>query len=82
MPLKTGRSKKTVSSNIKEMVGSFKKTGKIGASKPASKEKAVKQAAAIAYDNAGIAKKQEERIKKRGGKVTFRKDAKLPVGIY
>ena len=82
MPLKTGRSKKTVSSNIKEMVGSYKKTGKIGTSKPASTEKAVKQAAAIAYDKAGIVKKQEARIKKRGGSVTFKKDGKLPVGIY
>jgi hypothetical protein len=82
MPLKSGKSKKTVSSNIKEMVGSYKKTGKIGTSKPASKEKAVKQAAAIAYDNAGIAKKQEARIKKRGGTVTFKRDGKLPVGIY
>ena len=85
MPLKTGSSKKVISSNVKELVGSYKKKGSIGTSKPASKAKAVKQAVAISLDKAGksnIVKKQENRIKERGGKVTFRKDAKLPVGIY
>jgi hypothetical protein len=48
MPIKSGKSKKTVSGNIKEMVGSYKATGKIGTSKPKSKKKAVKQAVAIA----------------------------------
>jgi hypothetical protein len=79
-----------ISSNVKELVGAYKEKGKIGTSKPASKAAAVKQAVAIAYDKAGkskkadggIAKKQEKRIKERGGKVTFKKDGKLPVGIY
>ena len=31
---------------------------------------------------ASIVKKQEARIKKRGGSVAFKKDGKLPVGIY
>ena len=31
---------------------------------------------------ASVAKKQEARIKKRGGSVAFKKDGKLPVGIY
>jgi len=35
---------KVVSGNIGEMVRSYSKTGKIGASKPKSKEKAIKQA--------------------------------------
>lgn len=56
MPLKKGTSKKTVSSNIKELMGSYKKKGKIGTSKPASKKKAQKQAVAIALSH----KKREE----------------------
>jgi hypothetical protein len=44
--------------------------------KPTAKKKsAVKRPASIV-------KKQEERIKKRGGNVVFKKDGKLPVGIY
>ena len=53
MPLKKGSSQKTISGNIGEMVSSFKKTGKLGTSKPKSKAAAVKQAAAIAYSTAG-----------------------------
>ena len=53
MPLKKGTSKKTVSSNIKEIMGSYKKKGKIGTSKPKSKKKAQKQAVAIALSTAG-----------------------------
>jgi hypothetical protein len=60
MPLKKGSSQKTISSNIGEMVKSFKKTGKLGTSKPKSKEAAVKQAAAIAYRSAGKPKKMEK----------------------
>lgn len=92
MPLKSGSSKKVISSNVKELVGAYKEKGKIGTSKPASKAAAVKQAVAIAYNKAGksnkkadggsIVKKQEKRIKDKGGKVTFKKDGKLPVGIY
>lgn len=91
MPLKSGSSKKTISSNIGEMVRSYKKKGTLGTSKPKSTAAAVKQAAAIAYEKAGkakksdggsIVKKQEKRIKDKGGKVTFKKDGKLPVGIY
>ena len=47
MPLKRGKSQKVVSGNIGEMVRSYSKTGKIGASKPKSKDKAIKQATAI-----------------------------------
>lgn len=56
MPLKKGSSQKTISGNIGEMVRSFKKTGKIGTSRPKSKAAAMKQAAAIAYSTAGKAK--------------------------
>lgn len=59
MPLKKGSSKKTISKNIEKEMKKYKKTGKIGTSKPASKKKAVKQAAAIAYSKAGKSKKKK-----------------------
>jgi hypothetical protein len=59
MPLEKGKSKKTVSKNIGELVDSYKQTGKIGNTRPASKAKAVKVATAIAMKKAG---------KARGGK--------------
>ncbi len=49
MPLKSGTSDKTRSTNIAEMLRSFKQSGRIGNSKPASMKKAVSQAAAAAY---------------------------------
>lgn len=58
MPLKKGKSNETVSENIKEMMDDYKKKGKIGNSKPESKEKAQKQAAAIAYKKAGRSRNQ------------------------
>ena len=83
MPLKKGSSQKTISGNIGEMVSSFKKTGKLGTSKPKSKAAAVKQAAAIAYSTAG-----KSRGMKKGGKVqgpfmeVLRKDALKKTNIY
>lgn len=58
MPLKKGRSQKTISGNIGEMVRKFKDTGKIGTSRPSSKRAAVKQAAAIAYSTARRSKRK------------------------
>jgi len=52
MPLKKGKSKKTISRNIGELIKSFKEKGSIGTSKPKSIEKAKKQAAAIAISKA------------------------------
>jgi hypothetical protein len=57
MPLKSGKSKKTISANIGEMVGKYKETGKIGSSKPKSMKAAVKQASAAAYAKAGKSRK-------------------------
>ena len=59
MPLKKGSSKKTISKNIETEMKNYKKTGKVGKSKPESKEKATKQAAAIAYSKAGKGKKKK-----------------------
>jgi hypothetical protein len=49
MPLSEGKGAKARSSNISELLDKYKRTGKIGTSKPKSKAAAAKQAAAIAY---------------------------------
>lgn len=49
MPLKKGKSKEVFKENVKELIHSYEKKGKIGTSKPKSKAKAIKQAVAIAY---------------------------------
>lgn len=58
MPLKSGKSQKTISKNIGEMLGKYKKTGKIRTSKPKSMKAAVAQASAAAYTKAGKSKKK------------------------
>jgi len=52
MPLKSGSSQKTIGKNVKELMGAYKKSGKIGTSKPESKKAAQKQAVAIALSKA------------------------------
>lgn len=68
MPLKKGKSKKTISKNISKEMEKYKKTGKIGTSKPKSKKKAQKQSVAIALSKAResgakIPKKKKSTIK-------------------
>ena len=58
MPLKKGKSQKTISANIKTEMEGYKKSGKIGKSKPKSEEKARKQAVAIALSKAGKTKRK------------------------
>ncbi len=58
MPLKKGSSRKTVSANVKRLVHEYEDTGAIGASHPASKRKAIRQAVAIALTKAGRSRKQ------------------------
>lgn len=52
MPLKKGSSQKTKSSNIKELLHSFKEKGSIGNTKPGSMKKARSITSAIAYRKA------------------------------
>jgi hypothetical protein len=83
MPLEKGSSKKTISKNIKTEMKNYKKTGKIGKSKPESKKKAVKQATAIAYSKAGKGKKNDENcesMKKSLKRLSGLKEALDPVG--
>lgn len=63
MALKHGYSKKTLSKNIGTLVKDFKKSGKIGSSKPKSKSAAIKQAVAISYSI-----RKQALAKKRGKK--------------
>ena len=53
MPLVKGKSNKTVSKNIRTLVGDFERTGRIGTSRPKNKAAATKQAVAIALQTAG-----------------------------
>jgi hypothetical protein len=57
MPLKKGKSQKTVSANIQTLVDDYQKSGRIGTSKPANKKAAVEQATAIALRMSGKPKK-------------------------
>ncbi len=57
MPLKKGKSNKVISENIEEILHKYKRTGKIGNSRPPNMKAAQKQAAAIAYSHAGRSRK-------------------------
>lgn len=59
MPLKRGKSNKTISSNVKELVDTYKAKGKIGTSHPKNKKAAIKQAVAISYRQAGRSRKMK-----------------------
>ncbi len=86
MPLKKGSSQKTISGNISEMVGKYKKSGSIGTSKPKSKKAAVKQAVAIALTTAGKSKKMAKGGEMKGvqgpAMIVKKKDGNNPVKIY
>lgn len=60
MPLTKGSSKKSITKNISELMKTYKESGKIGTSTPKSKEKAHKQAIAIAMSEAGKSKKKKK----------------------
>ncbi len=78
MPLKRGSSQETISTNIKRLVHEYDEDGAIGTSHPESRKKAIKQAAAIAYDKAGKSRSQsksESRGKSGSGKSATRKSS-------
>lgn len=52
MPLKHGRSKKTISSNIRECIMSYKNSGKIGNTTPRNLKHAMSICSAAAYSTA------------------------------
>jgi len=82
VPLKRGSSQKTISSNIGEMVRSFKKKGRLGTSKPSSVGAATKQAAAIAYATAGKSRKMNNGGVMGPVKTVRKRDGNRPVKIY
>ncbi len=57
MPLRKGASQAVVSSNIKTLVDNWHQDGSIGASRPPTKKKAIKQAVAISLSKAGKSRK-------------------------
>jgi hypothetical protein len=58
MPLQKGRSDKAVSRNIRKLVHEYDAVGTIGASHPASRKKAIRQAVAISLKTAGRSRVQ------------------------
>jgi hypothetical protein len=58
MALKKGKSRKTIGSNIKEMLHTYKQTGKIGNTRPRSMKQATRIAAAAAFGKAGKRRKK------------------------
>jgi len=68
MPLKGGKSRETVSSNVKKLVDEWKEDGSIGTSHPPDKKAAVKQAVAISLNKAGVSRNQTGAAKKAPAK--------------
>jgi len=59
MPLRKGKSKKTISKNISEMFKAWQKKGHIGNSKKKNKKSALKQIIAIALKLQGKSKNKK-----------------------
>jgi len=78
MPLKKGKSKKVMSSNISEMMHKFTDTGMIGTSAPASKGKAQKQA--VAMNKGGDEMKGKMMMKEKPMMKPMMKEAEMGKG--
>ncbi len=60
MPLRSGRSRATISANISELMHGYAEKGSIGTSHPANAEAAQRQAIAIALDKARRGRKRNK----------------------
>ena len=58
MPLQPGKSQKTISANVQEILHSYHQKGTVGHYRPTSKAKARKVAAAIAFSKSGLSRKR------------------------
>ena len=67
MPLKKGRGRATIGSNVKTLVHEYEKSGTIGNSHPASKKKAIEQAVAISLRKAGRSRTQRRAAASKTG---------------
>ena len=67
MPLKKGVSQKVHSGNVREMLHGWKKSGKIGNTKPGSMKKAMQIANAAAYSKARSSRSKKTRYSQVGG---------------
>lgn len=63
MPLKEGKSRKTISANIRKLVHEYDEKGYIANSRPVSRKRAIKQAVAISMRKAGVSRQQRSRSK-------------------
>jgi len=57
MPLQTGKSDAAISANISLMIREYRRSGKIGTTRPRDPKHAQQVAAAVAYEKAGRARK-------------------------
>lgn len=58
MPLKSGKSRSAISQNIKTLMHEYEESGEIGTSHPPSRQRASRQAVAIALRKAGVSRNQ------------------------
>ena len=64
MPLKSGNSKATISSNIEHCLSVYNKTGKVSGNHVANKKKARQVCAAMAYSSAKKSSTQKSLLEK------------------
>ncbi|MDQ7988340.1 MAG: hypothetical protein REI09_01790 [Candidatus Dactylopiibacterium sp.] len=58
MPLRSGKSRATISHNIKTLIHDWEEDGTLGNSRPESRRKAQRQAVAISLDKAGVSNRR------------------------